>query len=126
MENFLPDTRELKERTVLFMTRFLVKEISALSDPKDLVPSESPLHPVQKTEVIPMCVLFKDEKYTSETVDILAQLMIDANLNGQPQVHVYDMYTCTCNVWDLVGHCLLTKVFIGKLPATRELWVIIG
>ena len=26
----------------------------------------------------------------------------------------------------LVGHCLVTKVFIGKLPATRELWVIMG
>lgn len=46
------DARELKERAVLFMMRFLVKEISALSDLKDLVPSESPLHPVQKTEAI--------------------------------------------------------------------------
>ena len=95
VEDFLPDeadARELKERAVLFMMRFLVKEISALSDLKDLVPSESPLHPLQKTESIPMCVLFKDEKYTSETVDILTQLITDANLNGQPQVHVH----CTC------------------------------
>ena len=106
VEDFLPDeadARELKERAVLFMMRFLVKEISALSDLKDLVPSESPLHPVQKTEAIPMCVLFKDEKCTSETVEILAQHMIDASLTGQPQVHVhelfiYTMYTCTCNV----------------------------
>ena len=80
VEDLLPDkadARKLKERAVM---RFLLKEISALSDLKDLVPSESPLHPVQKTEVIPMCVLSKDEKYTSETVDILAQLMIDSNL----------------------------------------------
>jgi hypothetical protein len=91
VEDFLPceaDARELKERAVLFVMRFLVKEISSLSDLKDLVPPETPMHPVQKTEIIPMCVLFKDEKYTSETVDILAQLIIDANLNGQPQVHV--------------------------------------
>ena len=106
VEDFLPDeadARELKERALLFMMRFLVKEISTLSDLKDLVHSESPLHPVQKTEATPMCVLFKDEKYTSETVEIPAQLMIDANLTGQPQVHVYTsiiytMYTCTCNV----------------------------
>lgn len=39
-----------------------------------------------------MCVLFKDEKYTSETVDILAQLIIDANLNGQPQVYVIHVH----------------------------------
>ena len=78
--------------------RFLVKEISALSDLKDLVPAESPLHPLQKTETIPICVLFKDEKYTSETVDILAQLITDVNLNGQPQVHVhvYTKNTCSC------------------------------
>ena len=97
------------------MMRFLVKEISSLSDLKDLVPPESPMHPVQKTETIPMCVLFKDEKYTSETVDILAQLIIDANLNGQPQVHMIhvqymyvqvDYYagscTCTCILWLLL------------------------
>ena len=95
VEDFLPreaDARELKERAVLFMMRFLVKEISSLSDLKDLVPPESPMHPVQKTETIPMCVLFKDEKYTSETVDILAQLIIDANLNGQPQVYVIHVH----------------------------------
>ena len=33
-----------------------------------------------------------------------------------------DMY----NICIFVGHCLATKVFIGKLPATREVWVIIG
>ena len=46
MEDFFldeADARELKERAVLFMMRFLVKEISALSELKDLVPSESPL-----------------------------------------------------------------------------------
>ena len=93
VEDFLPyeaDARELKERAVLFMMRFLVKEISSLSDLKDLVTPESPMHPVQKTETIPMCVLFKE--YTSETVDILAQLIIDANLNGQPQVYVIHVH----------------------------------
>ena len=96
MEDFLADARELKERAVLFMMRFLVKEISALSDLKDLVPSESPLHPVQKTEAIPIYMLFKDEKYTSETVEILAQLIIDASLTGQPQVHVHELFIlCT-------------------------------
>ena len=31
------------------------------------------------------------------------------------------MYVCM-----FVGRCLATKVFIGKLLATREVWVIIG
>ena len=30
-----------------------------------------------------MEVLFKDEKYTSETIDILVKLMEDRNLHGQ-------------------------------------------
>ena len=91
MKDFLPceaDARELKKRAVLFMMRFLVKEISSLSDLMDLVPPESPM---QKTETIPMCVLFKDKKCTSETMDILAPL-IDANLNGQHQVHVIHVH----------------------------------
>lgn len=93
------------------MMRFLVNEISALSDMKNLVPTESPLHPVQKTETIPMCVLFKDEKYTSETVDILSQLIIDANLNGQPQVHALYVHTylqctgsCSCTMLMAIIH----------------------
>ena len=31
-----------------------------------------------------------------------------------------------CGVCVCVGSCLATKVVIGKLPATRGLWVIIG
>ena len=34
-----------------------------------------------------MKILFKDEKYKSETIDILSQLMCDANLSGSHQVY---------------------------------------
>ena len=33
---------------------------------------------------------------------------------------------CTTIIKIIVGHRLATKVFIGKLPATRGVWVIIG
>ena len=33
-------------------------------------------------------MLLKDEKYIHETVDILAQLIDDANLHGDPQVKI--------------------------------------
>ena len=62
-----------------------MKEMSSLSDLKDLIPPESLMHPVQKTKTIPVCYSCKDE-------DILAQLIIDANLNGQPQVHVIHVH----------------------------------
>ena len=47
--------------------------------------------------MVPQKVLFKDEKHTQETIDILSQLIEDANLNGDPQVHkINSNYTCTC------------------------------
>lgn len=34
-----------------------------------------------------MKVLMKDEKYTDDTIDILWQLAVDANLSGDSQVN---------------------------------------
>ena len=59
----------------------------------DLVKTLPECQPLVKTEAVPQKVLLKDEKYIHETVDILAQLIIDdANLQGDPQVN---MYECT-------------------------------
>ena len=43
-------------------------------------------------------------------------------------IYMYMYYTVYMYMYVqmLVGHCLATKVFIGKLPATREVWVIVG
>lgn len=46
----------------------------------------SDIHPQRKATVAPMEILFKDEKYKAETIDILTQLTQDAKLNGNPQV----------------------------------------
>ena len=64
----------------------LVTEFSSLTDLKHHVPSQQPFHPVQKTQVVPMSVLFKDELYKSETVEILTQYIADAQLSGDHQV----------------------------------------
>lgn len=71
------------------------------------VPPVEPLHPPQKSEVVPMKVLFKDEKLKTDTIDILSQLITDANLDGTPQVpipvHVHytrgfmSFYMCVLN-----------------------------
>ena len=39
-----------------------------------------------------MKILFKDEKYKNQTIDILTQLVGDANLSGNHQV---DIILCT-------------------------------
>ena len=59
---------------------------AALSDLKQFLSDKPVDHPVVKTEVVPMKMLMKDEKYTSETIDILTQIFDDANLTGDHQV----------------------------------------
>lgn len=88
------DATQLKVRATRFMMNFLAKEFKDLAGLKKYVPDHVTLHPVEKSEVVPMKVLFKDEKYTSETIDILSQLMKDAALSGESQVLV----TVFCSV----------------------------
>lgn len=80
------DAAQLELRAIEYMMKFLVIEFKDLSGLKKYVPPQVSLHPVEKSEVVPMKVLFKDEKHTSETIDILSQLMKDAALTGTSQV----------------------------------------
>ncbi len=80
------DAAQLHLQAIRYMMKFLVKEFKDLAGLKKYVPERVPRHSVKKSEVVPMKVLFKDEKYTSETIDILSQLMKDASLNGDSQV----------------------------------------
>ena len=88
------------------MMEFLATEFKSLADLKQFIPSQQSLHPVQKSVVVPMKVLFKDEKYKSETIDILTQLMTDAQLTGDPQVsppHTYN-FTLHCD------YCIIMSI----------------
>ncbi len=78
------DAAELK-RAVSYIMSFLVQEFPAFSDLKKLLPGK-PERVAAKSEVVPMEVPFKDEKYIAETIDILSQLIEDARLSGQAQV----------------------------------------
>ena len=87
--DFLPDetdASELHKRAILYMMEVLVTEFNSLSDLKDLVPPRQSPHPIKKSLVVPMKVLFRDEKCKSETIEILSDLMKDATLTGDPQV----------------------------------------
>ena len=52
-----------------------------------VIPPMEPLHPVVKSEVVPMKILFKDEKYKSATIEILSRLLVDTCLSGNQQVN---------------------------------------
>ena len=92
ISDFLPDERdatELKSRAIQYVMRILVQDFSDLQDLAQYAPTKQPFHPPQKSEVAPMKVLFKDEKFTSETIDILSKLAEDGSLKGNSQVRVY-------------------------------------
>ena len=115
VDDFLPskdDTVQLQRRATHYLMEFLVNTFSDLSRLRKFLPRPESFHVPSKSEVVPMKILMKDEKLKSETIDILSQLMHDANLDGKPEVHVVVVCThiayCTCvsirrvlcnNVW---------------------------
>ena len=92
VDDFLPseaDATVLHQQTVHYMMGFLMETFSNLKHLAEFVPEPESIHPVTKSQVDPMKILYKDEKYKSQTIDILTQLMSDTNLSGQHQVHYY-------------------------------------
>ena len=88
-ENILADEEDgvvLHKRMVQFMMQFLVTEFSDLQNLSQFSPSLSGPHTVEKSVVVPMKMLFCDEKYTDENILILHQFIEDAALSGHPQV----------------------------------------
>ena len=88
IDDFLPNERDrivLQERATKYIMEFLVTRFPSLADLKKFLPPKEQVHPVQRSHVVPMKLLFKDEKQKSETFDILSQLLIDGNLKGDNQ-----------------------------------------
>ena len=83
ISDFLPsegDATNLKSRAISYMKNFLVSEFSSLADLKVFVTSTAQSQQSDPSDVVPMKVLFKDEKFTDETIDILSQLVKAADL----------------------------------------------
>ena len=83
-----------------FSLALLVEEFDSLHPLKPLVPALQTLHPVKRPIVAPMTILFRDEKYKAETIEIVRQLMLDANLSGNSQVSIYILYYKYVHAWD--------------------------
>lgn len=88
-DDFLPsidDATALNAMATQYTMEFLVEEFDCLHDLKPHVPCHQSPHPTRSPNVAPMAILFKDEKYKAETVEIIRELMADAKLSGNPQV----------------------------------------
>ena len=87
--DILPGSEEGKvfyDRAMLTVMELLVSEFKSLKGLKQLVPSRTSPHPLNQRSIIPLKLLFHDEKCTGETILILQQLIRDAALDGTPQV----------------------------------------
>ena len=78
----------MEERAVNFLMRYLVTHFDSLAHLQCFAPKESSPHTVIKSEVVPMKILEKDEKYIHVTIDILERLAEDAALIGKSEVNL--------------------------------------
>ena len=90
-DDFLPtadDGLQLKSRAVLFTMEILVSHFPSLSHLKNVLPARTSPHVrhSQKSEVVPLKILPRDEKYIAENIEILTDLLTTADLCGDKQV----------------------------------------
>ena len=121
VDDFLPskdDAQQLQQRATHYLMEFLVEHFSDLAHLRKFVPPSQPLHPPMKSEIVPMKILFKDEKLKSDTIDILSQLLTDADLDGKPQVAIIiskfvdNMHVCTCIIIRHMDTCMYMDTYV--------------
>lgn len=80
------DGRQLYNQAVAYTMRLLVEAFPSLDKLKPFIFTRHSAAPVTKSVVVPMKVLFRDDKYTDENIQILQQYIRDFNLSGNAQV----------------------------------------
>ena len=83
------DGRALHHRAVAYVMRILVTFFKSLSSLHNLVAKPQCQYPPSKSEVVPMKVLAKDEKYQQANLEILECFKLEANPSANPQVIKY-------------------------------------
>lgn len=78
------DGQQLYDRAVAYMMKLLVESFPSLEKLKPLIFTGNSTS-VKKSVVVPMKILFKDEKYIDDNIQILQQYIEDGNLSGNAQ-----------------------------------------
>ena len=89
LDDILPnveDGRILIQRAVQYTTQILVEEFPTFINLRHFVAIPDRSSSVYKSRIVPMKLLFRDEKYTNENIQILQQYSRECNLTGSPQV----------------------------------------
>ena len=104
----IEDAKALHHRALVFLQQFLIKEFRDLHELESVLLDQDICRDSSKTEVIPMRILFRDEKYVAENVAILGDIAKDANLTGNPQVYfnpliLLMLFPALCMLYTLGG-----------------------
>lgn len=89
------DGRMLFERATQYTMRVLVEDFPALSGLKKFVAKVDQGSAVHTSTIVPMKLLFKDEKYTDDNIQILQEYSTECNLVGNPQVYTLHVNSST-------------------------------
>ena len=120
ISDILPSERDglvLESRAVDFIMQFLVTEFRSLNHLKSLLPHKED-QDTCRSNVVPMKLLFLDEKYKAETTEILTQIASDAKPTGKPEVGLnceYKHHVCIVTLGEqiIIGDQLTCKVIRG-------------
>ena len=88
VDDLLPneeDGQALFEKAVLYTMQVITENFPSIGSLKKFLPSPEITCP-HKSVVVPQKVLFRDEKYTDENIQILRQYIKDCKFTGNPQV----------------------------------------
>ena len=80
------DSMVLTKQALVFLQHFITSQFDDVHDLQPFLPGTHTPESVEKTEVVPMRLVFRDEKYVTENVAILRDLARDANLTGHHHV----------------------------------------
>ena len=98
------DGQILYERMVKYVCSFVTREFDDLSELRVFTDeSDSTRTPrMNPSVVVPMKILFHDEKYTGENIQILQKLAKEAKITGNPQVSAVTPQQCTTLMTDIL------------------------
>ena len=89
LDDLLPsaaDGRELFRRASKYVASSLVQQFNSFKALQKLLPRPTTPGTTQKTTIVPLKMLERDEKYTSETIQILQDYRKECVLKGDAQV----------------------------------------
>ena len=87
------DGKKLFDRACKYVSTFLVEQFDSLKDLQKFLPHNTATGRTNKSVVVPMKMLERDEKYTDEIIKILQDYRTECSFKGEAQVNARTLIT---------------------------------